>query len=118
MSLNVSGSKYVTVFNPIIDLDKSENVVQAKLSTYKKNIDRDGNVTYSYMQWYGRFVGEAFEPAKALRNGDKININSGIIENFKSENTDKVYTTVTVFDFEVIINDDPEHNADQDIEII
>lgn len=96
--LNVTG-KYVTVFQPRIELDKSERIVFANLSTSKKNTDRNGHVSYENMAWYGRFVGDSFEPAKALRNEDKIDIIKAAIENRYDKEAHKLYVDVTIFEF-------------------
>jgi hypothetical protein len=47
--LNVSG-KFITVFQPNINLQYSEKVVIANLSSSKKNTDSSGNVTYENMK--------------------------------------------------------------------
>lgn len=92
--------KYVTVFNPTIKLDVSERIVFADISTSKKNVN-NGEVTYENMLWKNtRFVGEAFEPAKALHNGDIIDIVEGAIENHYDKEKKKQYTNVIVFKFE------------------
>lgn len=98
---NITG-KFVTVFDPSIKLDKSERTVFATLSTSKKNTAANGTVSYVNMTWLNsRFVGEAFEPAKALRNGDKIDIIRGSIENRYDKEKKILYVDVTVFEFAI-----------------
>lgn len=88
--LNVTG-KYVSVFEVV---DKG-NFVQANLSTSKKN--QDGS--YTNMYWKARFVGEAYAPAKALVDKDKIHILRGAIENKFDKEWDRLYVTVVIFRF-------------------
>lgn len=96
--LNITG-KYVTVFNPEIKLDVSEHTVFANLNTSRKD-NRTAPPTYITSSWLNaRFVGEAFEPAKALRNMDKIDIIRGAITNEKSESNGKFYNELVIFEF-------------------
>lgn len=96
--LNITG-KYVAAFQPRIEFDKSEKTLFANLSSSKKGTDSNGEVTYKNMPWKGRFVGEAFEPSKTLRNGDKIDILRGCIENRLDDETNVRYYDVTIFEF-------------------
>ncbi len=92
--LNLGKStKYVSVFNP----DVKEKYVQANLTTSKKNEDS----SYANMYWKSRFVGNAFEPAKQLKDKDKIEIKNGIIENTYDKKTEKLWVNVTIFEFDV-----------------
>lgn len=96
--LNFTG-KYVTVFNPVMKPDFSEHTVYASLSTSRKD-NRTNPPTYKSSSWFNvRFVGDAFEPAKALRNMDKIDIIRGAITNEKSATNGKFYTDLVVFEF-------------------
>lgn len=98
--LNITG-KYVTVFNPEIKLDVSEHTVFANLNTSRKD-NRTEPPTYKPSSWLNvRFVGEAFEPAKALRNMDKIDIIRGAITNEKSEKNGKFYIELVIFEFKL-----------------
>lgn len=110
--------KFVAVFQPRIDLNVSENMVLANLSTSKKKPGTDGNPAYENMTWKAKFVGEAFEPAKALRNGDKIDVISGIIENEYDKEKDKLYVNVTIFEFAMSDisknNDDAAQDSPED----
>ncbi len=110
--LNVSNSKYITVFKPEINLDKSENMVCATLSSSKKVKDREGNVGYQHMTWYGHFVGDAFEPAKALRSKDVIDIIKGIITNRYDKEKHCLYVDVYVYEF--AMSDLKKHDSKQE----
>lgn len=118
MSLNVSGSKYVRVYNPAIRLNYSDRVVFADLVSSRKTgnvkVDKEtGEVTVNpqtgkevreraYSRWEGRFVGNAFEPSKGLRDGAAIDIISGWVthEPFKgNDGRDHVKAVVTIADF-------------------
>ncbi|BAL01904.1 hypothetical protein OBV_p-00490 (plasmid) [Oscillibacter valericigenes Sjm18-20] len=119
MSLNVGTemSKYVVVNNVTMRFAFSEKVLFADLRTSRKTgkqrvdkasgevlTDSHGNPIpeRTYSHWEGRFVGNAFEPAKALCNGQSIDITQGWVE--KDEATGKggqkytnVYVIITDF---------------------
>ena len=118
MSLNVSGSKYVRVYNPSIRLNYSDRVVFADLVSGRKTgsmkVDKGtGEVVLNpqtgkevpervYSRWEGRFVGNAFEPSKGLRDGASIDIISGwaTYEPFKGgDGKDHVKAVVTIAEF-------------------
>lgn len=104
--------KYVTVFNPEIKLDVSEHTVFANLSTSRKD-NRTVPPTYKNSSWLGvRFVGEAFEPAKALRNMDKIDIIRGAISNEKNEKNGNFYLEIVVFEFSLSVTSKPTDPVD------
>lgn len=110
---NITG-KFVTVFQPEIQLNVSERIVFANLSTSKKNKSVGGEISYVNMSWKGRFVGDAFEPAKALRNGDKIDITSGAITNRYDKINDHLYVDVIIFDFSMSdTNKGKDNSSDQ-----
>lgn len=88
--LNVTG-KYVSVF----EVEEKEKYCTANLSTSKKNT----NNTYTNMYWKARFVGKASDKAKKLKDKDKIEITNGIIENNYDKGKDKLWVTVTIFEF-------------------
>jgi len=118
MSLNVSGSKFVKVYAPTMKLNYSDKVVFATLVSSRKNgriIEKSagddvtntetgsGTEERAYSRWEGRFVGNAFEPSKGLRDGDTINIISGWITSEKyvgKDNKEHYYTCVTIAEFE------------------
>lgn len=120
MSLNVSGSKYVKVFDPEIKLKYSDKVVFANLSSSRKtgNDKKDKKtgetlkdpktgtniVERIYSRWDARFVGNAFEAAKGLRGGENINIINGWIVNEPfTDNAGKKHFTsyITITEFEL-----------------
>lgn len=119
MSLNVSGSKFVRVYDTEIKLQVSDKIVFARLSTARKSgnervdiktgeilVDEQGNSLpeYCFSSWDARFVGNAFEPSKGLAAGTAINIINGWIthEPFKKKDGTKAYSlVVTITDFEV-----------------
>jgi len=104
MSFNIGekNSKYVVVRNVTMRYAFSEKVLFADLRTSRKtgnpitdketgeiSTDKDGNPVPErvYAHWEGRFVGNAFEPAKALKNGQAINVVNGWLD--KEESTGK-----------------------------
>lgn len=95
--LNITG-KYITVFQPQIDLNISGKMVFANISSSKKDT-RTNPPTYTNMSWKAKFVGEAFESAKALRDKDKIDIVKGVISNTYDKEKGKLYVDVTIFEF-------------------
>lgn len=118
MSLNVSGSKYVRVYNPAIRLNYSDKVVFADLVSSRKTgnvkVDKDtGEVVVNsetgkevperaFSRWEGKFVGNAFEPSKGLRDGTSIDIISGWVthEPFKgADGKDHAKAVVTILEF-------------------
>lgn len=119
MSLNVSGSKFVRVYDTEIKLQVSDKIVFARLSTSQKTgndrvdtktgeilVDEQGNSLpeYRFSSWNARFVGNAFEPSKGLSAGTAINIINGWIthEPFTRKDGTKSYSlVVTITDFEV-----------------
>lgn len=118
MSLNISGSKYVRVYDPTIKLNYSDKVILANLSTSHKTgnpkVDKEtGEIMRhtqtgeelqerAYSRWNGRFVGNAFEAAKGLSDGDSIDIVTGWItnESFKGKDgKDRHVTYVNIAEF-------------------
>lgn len=88
---NITG-KYVSVF----EVEDKGKYCTANLSTSKKNNDN----TYTNMYWKARFVGKAFDSAKKLKDKDKIEVTNGIIENNYDKEKEKLWVTVTIFEFE------------------
>jgi len=134
MSFNIGGveSKYVSVKNPNIRFNYSDKVIFAELTTSRKTgrakideetgealIDSNGNPIpeRAYYTWEGRFVGNAFEPSKGLKNGQMIDIEVGWIE--KEANTSKsgkeyINYYVTISDFR-LSSFDIESQNEEDI---
>lgn len=129
MSLNVGdkNSKYVAVSNVTMRYAFSEKVLFADLRTSKKTgankfdketgeiiTDAQGNPVPErvYTHWEARFVGNAFEPAKALKNGQFIDVVNGWID--KEERTKggqtytNVYVVITDFTLSNIENNDDD----------
>ena len=122
--LSVTG-KYVYVFQPALLLNISERIVFANLSSVKKDtcldksgyplFDQEGNkvIKKTYMHWPAKFVGEAFEAAKTLRDKDCINITRGAIENYYNKEKKTVSITVVVFEFEFVTSE-PKQNEQEE----
>lgn len=132
MSFNIGekNSKFVAVSNVTMRFAFSEKVLFADLRTSRKTgnpkinketgeiiTDAQGNPVPEriYTHWEGRFVGNAFEPAKALKNGQAINILNGWID--KEDSTGKngqKYTNVfaVITDFE--LSDSTEDDEDEE----
>lgn len=139
MSLDVSGSKFVKVYDTEMKLQVSNKIVFARLSTSRKTgndrvdmetgeilMDGEGNPLPErrFSPWNARFVGNAFEPSKGLAPGQSINILSGWIINEpyrKKDGSTGYSVVVTIADFEVCDiadgtdetdNEPDERNAD------
>ena len=96
MSFNIGerNSRFVAVSNVTMRYDFSEKVLFADLRTSRKTgrpkTDESGEVVIDekgrpvdervFTFWEGRFVGNAFEPAKALKKGQMINIVNGWLD--------------------------------------
>ena len=109
-------SRYVAVSNVTMRFDISEKMLFADLRTSRKTgrpkTDANGEVVADekgkpipervYAFWDGRFVGNAFEPAKGLKKGQAIDIINGWIdkENWTGEDGkrhEKVVVVITDF---------------------
>lgn len=119
MSLNISGTKFVRVYDTEIKLQVSDKTVFARLSTSRKTgkeqVDKEtGNIVRGEdgkplqerrrSSWSARFVGNAFEPSKGLAPGQAINIINGWIVNEpykRKDNTTGYSLVATITDFEV-----------------
>lgn len=81
----------------IWELEDKGKYVQGKIGTSRKNKQTDEWVSSN---WFCRFVGQAAEPARTLKQGDRIIILNGVLESVYSKEKQRVYTTLTVFEFE------------------
>lgn len=118
MSLNVSGSKYIKVYDPTIRLNYSDKVLWANLVSSRKTgaVKVDGETgeavvnpntgkevqERAFSRWEARFIGNAFEPSKFLRDGDSIDIVTGWVTSEKFVGKDgnphsKVIVTISDF---------------------
>lgn len=70
-------ANYVEVLDPKIK--KHINKVVCKFRTPRKRIDNFGRLIYTWDDFYGEFIVEAFESAKKLKHNDKINIKRALI---------------------------------------
>lgn len=118
MSLNVSGSRFVKVYDPSIKLSYSDRVLFANLVSSRKTgkvmMDKEtGDIAINssgqkvqeraFSRWQGKFVGNAFEPSKALRDGDEIDIINGWASAEPYTDRDgktHISVVVTITDFE------------------
>lgn len=133
MSLNIGdkNSRYVFVSNVTMRFAFSEKVLFADLRTSRKTgnmkvnketgeiiNDEHGNPVpeRAYSRWEGRFVGNAFEPAKALSNGQYIDIVNGWLE--KEESTGKhgqKYTNVFAVISDFTLSDSIDGGEDDEL---
>lgn len=126
MSFSVGdrSSKFVVVTNVTMRFAVSEKILFADLRTSRKTnepwvdkdsgevkVDESGNplMKREFSHWEGRFVGNAFEPAKALKNGQTIDIVNGWIEKNEFSGKDgkprsQIY--VVISDFSLSATDD------------
>lgn len=95
--MNIDKEQIATVFN-IEESKKRKNTYFANISTYEGK-DLNGNVVYS--SWRTQFVHNAYEKAAQLKDKDKIKLTNAKVENNYIKEKEKLYDTVTVFDFEM-----------------
>lgn len=123
MSLNVSGSRFVKVYDPSIRFSYSDRVLFANLVSSRKTgnltVDRNGKQIQerAFSRWNGKFVGNAFEPSKTLRDGDEIDILNGWIsaETFTGKDGKQhISVVVTITDFEPSVVAEGEDGNDYD----
>lgn len=130
MSLNISGTRYVKVYDTEIRLQVSDKIVFARLSTSRKTgndyVDKgtgeikmgnDGKplAERAFSSWEARFCGNAFEPAKGLHSGQSIDIVNGWIVNepYTKKNGEKGYFSyVTITEFSVCDVIDSEEESE------
>lgn len=99
------GENVVRVF----DLDIAENrknTVVANISSFEGR-DQDDNPRYS--AWRTYFVGDAYKKALDLENDKKgvlIKITQAKVENNYNKAQEKLYVSVTIFDFEIETEDE------------
>lgn len=81
------------------EAEKVKNTMEANVSTSK--ILRNGETEErKYMSWATKFVGKAYEPAQNLKDRDIIKIKEAGIENYYNKESEKLYVTLVIFDFE------------------
>jgi hypothetical protein len=79
--------------------DKKKNTMIATISTLESAKDEEKK----YCSWHAEFVEKAFEKAQGLNaEKDYIEITNGKISNYYSKEKERLYVTVTVFDFYVV----------------
>ena len=96
--MKIANNVHATVFDPKEDPAIRKNTVMANISTYEGK-DKDEKSVYS--SWRANFVGDAYEKAKGLKSKDRIVLTNAKVENSYIKETEKLYITVTVFDFEL-----------------
>lgn len=122
MSLNVGtlNSRYVVVTGVTMRYAFSEKVLFADLRTSRKTgkpktdkktgeviTDKSGKPIpeREYTHWEGRFVGNAFEPAKALGNGQAIDIVNGWVSKEEKMVNGQRYVNVFVVITDFVLSD-------------
>jgi len=90
--LNITNS-YAKIWN----IEDKGNYVNGRISSSRKDKRDD---SYINSNWLVRFVGACVAGAKTLKEGDRIKITNGIVENVYSKEHEKNYTNVTIFELE------------------
>ncbi len=127
MSLNVSNSRFVHVYEPFIDLKYSDKVVKARIVTSRKTgrkavdkktgevlLGKDGKELdeRKFSEFHAQFVGDAFEGAKSL-HGKTIDIIQGWIVNDQYiDRQGKPQNQVTVFITDFSLSDFKDNEGD------
>ena len=136
MSFNIGekNSRFVAVSDVTMRFKFSEKVLFADLRTSRKTgrykTDANGEVVTdakgkpvperAYSHWEGRFVGNAFEPAKGLAQGQTIDIVNGWIEKEVWYDNDKkrretVYVVIADFVLSDAGYDDDDDDDDDNV---
>lgn len=93
-------ARYAKVAHPHIELSISERIVFATLSTTRAD-KRTNPATYYVSEWENvAFVGDAFEPAKALCGGEVIDVIRGS-QTFEKDSRGNPKFRQTVFEFKL-----------------
>ena len=70
-------ANYVTVMQPRVK--KKKDKVVCMFRTPRKRIDEWGRLLFTWDDFYGEFIVEAFEAAKELKHRDVINIKRALV---------------------------------------
>ena len=97
--LNIKADQKVSVFE-LKESERRKNTIDANVSSSRKTTNANGEETWEYMSWKARFVGQAYEKAKTLQDKDRIILKNAAIENNYVKDTQKLWVTLVVFDFE------------------
>lgn len=95
--MDISTKQEVRVFE-VKESGRRKNTMLANLSSYEGK-DKDDKAIYS--SWRASFVSEAYNKAKELNDKDIIILTKAKVENQYNKDTEKNYTTVVVFDFDL-----------------
>lgn len=89
--------KVFNTFASVFDVEVKGNIANAKVTTSKKKDDG----SYENMRWLARFAGkDVAEKAGQLKNGTRIEIVEGAVEN--NWDGEKSYVTLIIFRFYVV----------------
>jgi len=94
--MDISKTQKARVFD-ISKNDNRKNTFTANLSTFEGK-DKDDNNVYS--SWKANFVGKAYEKAGGLNEKDEITLTNAKVESSYNKEKERLYVTVTVFDYE------------------
>ena len=100
--MNISSKQEARVFD-VKKAENRKNTVSARISTYEGKT-KDEKAKYS--SWNTSFVGDAYDKAIELENKDKIILTNTKVENNYDKEKEKLYLNVTIFDFELLEEDE------------
>lgn len=100
--MNISSKQEARVFD-VKKAENRKNTVLARISTYEGKT-KDEKAKYS--SWNTSFVGDAYDKATELENKDKIILTNAKVENNYDKEKEKLYLSVTIFDFELLGEDE------------
>lgn len=100
--MNISSKQEARVFD-VKKAENRKNTVLARISTYEGKT-KDEKAKYS--SWNTSFVGDAYDKATELENKDKIILTNAKVENNYDKEKEKLYLNVTIFDFELLEEDE------------
>jgi hypothetical protein len=85
-----------------VKISSSGKYAEARISVSRK--DKNSGEYKQEFGGYVRFIGDALEKAKTLKEGDSIKLLSVDVQNNYNKETKKEYTNYLVFDFELQSN--------------
>lgn len=90
----------------IWEVEDKGKYIQAKVSSSRKDKRDD---TWVNSNWFVRFVGKCTDQARVLSKGDRVIITNGTVESVYDKEKQRVYTNVTVFEFEQEGQQEPQY---------
>lgn len=101
-AMYAKNSNHVTFWEDVHNTNTEKviyGVVSEAIKTGKQ--DENGKDVYEYENWNARFVGKAYEGAKALKNNTRITLKEWCVRCPYSKEKKRTYPYIMVMDFEI-----------------